>query len=138
MGFRIRKSINLGGGVKLNLGKKSVGVSVGGKAGRFSINSKGRTTTTIRTPIKGVSYSKSHTIGSGNSGNSGSSKNTFEKPETTMKTGSGMLLITIFLGYLGVHRFLSGQIGMGLLYLFTIGLFGIGWIHDIIIQVRCL
>lgn len=135
MGFRVRKSINLGGGVKLNLGKKSVGVSVGGKAGRFSVNSKGRTTTTIRTPIKGVSYSKSHTIGSGSSN---SSTDTIENPETSMKTGGGMLMITIFLGYLGVHRFLSGQVGMGLLYLFTLGLFGIGWIRDIIIQAKCL
>ncbi|MFR8598276.1 MAG: DUF4236 domain-containing protein, partial [Clostridioides difficile] len=29
MGFNFRKSINLGGGLKLNLGKKSVGISAG-------------------------------------------------------------------------------------------------------------
>ena len=31
------------------------------------------------------------------------------------------------------HKFYEGKIGMGILYLFTGGLFGIGWIIDIII-----
>lgn len=30
------------------------------------------------------------------------------------------------------HKFYEGKIGMGILYLFTVGLFGIGWIIDII------
>lgn len=30
------------------------------------------------------------------------------------------------------HKFYEGKVGMGILYLFTIGLFGIGWIIDII------
>ena len=42
------------------------------------------------------------------------------------------LLITIFLGPLGVHKFMHGKIGMGFLYLLTFGLFGIGWIYDIV------
>jgi TM2 domain-containing membrane protein YozV len=45
------------------------------------------------------------------------------------------LLVTIILGYLGVHRFLRGQIGIGLLYLLTGGLAGIGWIIDIICSI---
>ncbi len=43
------------------------------------------------------------------------------------------LLLCIFLGYLGVHKFYEGRVGMGLLYLFTFGLGGIGWIIDCII-----
>ncbi|WP_369294989.1 NINE protein [Acutalibacter sp.] len=43
------------------------------------------------------------------------------------------LLLCIFLGTFGVHKFYEGKIGMGLLYLFTFGLFGIGWLVDIII-----
>ena len=43
------------------------------------------------------------------------------------------LLLCIFLGYLGIHRFYVGKIGTGLLYFFTCGLFGIGWIIDIIL-----
>ena len=38
--------------------------------------------------------------------------------------------ITVFLGIFGVHRFIDGQIGLGLLYLFTGGIIGIGWIID--------
>lgn len=30
------------------------------------------------------------------------------------------------------HKFYEGKFGMGILYLFTFGLFGIGWIMDII------
>lgn len=30
------------------------------------------------------------------------------------------------------HKFYEGKIGMGIVYLFTVGLFGIGWIIDII------
>lgn len=30
------------------------------------------------------------------------------------------------------HKFYEGKVGMGILYLFTAGLFGIGWIIDII------
>ncbi len=41
-----------------------------------------------------------------------------------------MLLVSIFLGTLGVDRFLMGDIGMGLLKLFTGGLCGILTIID--------
>lgn len=42
------------------------------------------------------------------------------------------LILAIFLGYLGVHRFYVGKTGSGIVWLFTMGLFGIGWIYDII------
>lgn len=45
------------------------------------------------------------------------------------------LLLCIFLGILGVHRFYLGYTGMGLLYLFTLGLVGVGWIIDIILLI---
>lgn len=38
--------------------------------------------------------------------------------------------ICFFFGFLGVHKFREGKIGMGLLYLFTLGLFGFGWLFD--------
>ena len=38
--------------------------------------------------------------------------------------------LCFFLGYLGAHKFYEGKNGMGILYLFTIGLFGIGWLID--------
>lgn len=42
------------------------------------------------------------------------------------------LLLCIFLGWCGAHKFYVGRIGSGLVYLFTYGVFGIGWIVDII------
>lgn len=43
------------------------------------------------------------------------------------------LILCIFLGFIGAHKFYEGKTGMGILYLFTMGLFGIGWVVDIII-----
>ncbi len=37
-----------------------------------------------------------------------------------------------FLGIAGIHRFILSQVGMGLLYLFTAGLCGIGTIIDLV------
>lgn len=42
------------------------------------------------------------------------------------------LLIVVFGGPFGIHKFIKGDNKMGLIYLFTAGLFGIGWIIDII------
>lgn len=41
MGFYIRKSINLGGGVRLNLSKSGLGLSAGVKGLRFGVNGRG-------------------------------------------------------------------------------------------------
>ena len=40
--------------------------------------------------------------------------------------------LCLFLGYFGAHKFYEGRIGAGILYLFTGGLFGFGWIIDCI------
>lgn len=42
------------------------------------------------------------------------------------------LLLCIFLGTYGAHRFYEGRIGTGILWLFTFGMFGIGWLVDVI------
>lgn len=41
------------------------------------------------------------------------------------------LALCILLGYLGIHNFYCGKTGLGILYLLTVGLCGIGWIIDI-------
>lgn len=43
------------------------------------------------------------------------------------------IVITLLIGVLGVHRFMRGQIGIGILYLLTLGLFSVGvWVDFII------
>ncbi len=42
------------------------------------------------------------------------------------------LLLLLFLGGFGAHRFYVGKMGTGILYLFTGGLLGIGWLVDLI------
>jgi TM2 domain-containing membrane protein YozV len=41
-------------------------------------------------------------------------------------------LLALTLGYMGVHRFYTGSIGLGVVYLLTGGLFLLGWMADII------
>ena len=54
-------------------------------------------------------------------------ENVSEKSKTTD------LLLCIFLGTLGVHRFYEGKIGTGILWLCTLGLCGIGWVVDLVL-----
>lgn len=51
---------------------------------------------------------------------------------TSDKSKKTALLICVFLGWIGIHYFYVGRIGMGILYFFTFGLGSIGWIVDII------
>jgi len=44
------------------------------------------------------------------------------------------ILLTFFFGVIGVHRFMRGQVGLGILYILTGGLFGIGVLIDFIIS----
>ena len=39
-------------------------------------------------------------------------------------------ILLTFVGVLGIHRFYMGKIFTGLIYLFTVGLFGIGILYD--------
>ncbi len=61
MGFRYRKSVKLAPGIKMNIGTKSVGVSMGNKHGGVSFNS--RTGTRVRASIPGTGISYSTKIG---------------------------------------------------------------------------
>lgn len=64
MGLRFRKSFSLGKGMRLNVGKSGFGLSFGTKGLRYSINSKGRRTSTVGIPGTGLSYSTTSSAGS--------------------------------------------------------------------------
>lgn len=51
------------------------------------------------------------------------------------KSGIACLLFLIFLGPLGIHRMYVGKMGTGILYLLTLGGFGLWWLIDVILLV---
>jgi tetratricopeptide (TPR) repeat protein len=60
MGFRMRKSIKVASGVRVNVSKRGVGASVGGRGGRYSVHSSGRHTVSAGSGVvPGVYYQKS-------------------------------------------------------------------------------
>ena len=52
--------------------------------------------------------------------------------QTSDKKKGTALILCIFGGLFGLHQFYVGNIGKGILYLFTCGIFGIGWLIDLI------
>lgn len=55
----MRKSFKIAPGVRLNVGTKSAGISVGGKGLRYSVNSKTGSRVTVGIPGTGISYTTS-------------------------------------------------------------------------------
>lgn len=81
MGFRYRKSINLGGGFRVNLSKSGVGYSFGGKGFRYTKKAGGGIRTTASIPGTGLSYV--HDTSSNKRGKSGSTAVSKRTPNTT-------------------------------------------------------
>lgn len=64
---------------------------------------------------------------------------TFTAPEPVHTASLGttrrkwvVLALALFLGGLGIHRFYTGKIKSGIVWLLTCGLFGFGWLCDVI------
>jgi restriction system protein len=55
-----------------------------------------------------------------------------QAPTVSRQSKWAAFFLCFFLGYFGAHYFYVGKAGMGILYLFTGGLFGIGWFVDLI------
>jgi hypothetical protein len=62
-------------------------------------------------------------------------KKTKNQRTTGGKSQIVALILCILLGWIGVHRFYLGYTGTGILYLFTLGLFLIGWLIDLILLI---
>ena len=58
MGLRFRKSINLGGGFRINISKSGIGYSWGVKGARITKTAKGNVRGTVGIPGTGIYYSE--------------------------------------------------------------------------------
>lgn len=90
MGLRFRKSIKLGKNAKLNINKKSVGMSVGGKGARYTVNSSGRRTKSVGIPGTGLSYVST------SGGRKSSSRRSHGRKTSSTSKGGCLLVIIIF------------------------------------------
>ncbi len=75
MGFRYRKSINLGGGFRVNISKSGIGYSWGVKGARITKTAKGTTRHTLSIPGTGISYTQESSKKKNNSSNHNGTRN---------------------------------------------------------------
>ena len=74
---------------------------------------------------------KSVVINNNNSASISSSPNTYRNERRCNKWVA--LLLCLFFGWFGAHKFYEGNSGMGIIYLLTGGLFLIGWFVDLFV-----
>ena len=86
MGWRYRKSINLGGGFRINLSKSGIGYSWGFPGYRHTYSPNGTQRKTYSIPGTGISYVESQGSRKNNSNNSGNSYN--YNQDTKLITGN--------------------------------------------------
>ncbi len=56
----------------------------------------------------------------------------YDEPDASPRSRLVALVLCVLLGYFGVHRFYVGKFVTGVIWLLTGGLFGIGYIVDIV------
>jgi hypothetical protein len=66
--LRFRKRFKLAPGVKLNINKKSLGLTLGGRGAHLTYNTKGQRTASVGVPGTGLWYRDTKTVGSSRTG----------------------------------------------------------------------
>lgn len=99
MGIRFRKSINLGGGARINISKSGIGGSIGTKGARITKTAKGTTRKTISIPNTGISYVKES-----------GSKNKGVKKAAAANTNKPFRLFAIVLRITGILMIVLGAL----------------------------
>ena len=114
MGFRWRKSFNVIPGVRINLSTSGVTTTVGGKYGRVNLSKKGASVG-ASIPNTGISYNKRL------SGTKSRLASKTINRENNMGIRSTEQIIAamlaFFLGTFGIHKFYTGRIVWGFIYL---------------------
>lgn len=133
MGWRVRKSVNLGRGVRLNLSRSGIGVSAGVKGLRFSTGPRGsRITASI--PGTGISYQSR--LGGKKSRRRARPALTAQEttaPVTSLprKSLAVAYLLWLPLGLLGAHRYYLGKTSTAVAQTLTLGGLGLWWLLDL-------
>lgn len=108
MGLNFRKSIKIADGVKLNIGKKSAGVSVGGKYAGASFNSRTGARVRASLPGTGLSYTKSL----GGSKKKSTSKKSRKNTASTVLLAAVVVIAVLFVVYKNWDK-ISNTLGIG-------------------------
>lgn len=90
MGLRFRKSFNILPGVKVNLNKKSAGVTLGTKGVHYTVNTSGKRTASVSLPGTGLSYSTSS-----GGGKKGAKKKTADTPKAKFNKVLGIVIAVV-------------------------------------------
>ena len=125
MAFRFNKRIKIAKGVNLNLSKSGIGMSAGVKGMRVGAGPRG---TRVTASVPGTGISKEWRSKKGRK--HASPEEYYEEVEISPNSRFLTLIICIFGGWIGLHRFTTGKFFTGIIYLFTFGFFGIGWVFD--------
>lgn len=128
MATRFRKSKKILPGVKVNLNKKSASVTIGPKWLHTTYSTTGKKTTTASIPGSGIYSSSTSPIKKTDS----AAAEAVVEQEAVISPKSRTIALALCLATVCGHRFYTKKIGTALLYLFTVGLFSIGWIIDIV------